>query len=354
MIITDLVFTKSGFRKTIIKYSGKKGYCFKCRKRYKPNIINELGTRKFGHNLIAWIVYQRIVLRLPYEIITENMEEMFNERIALHTAYDLIAHFADKYAKTEKIIQEKILESPFVHVDETKINIQGTNYYAWVFTDGYHVIFKLTETRESTVVHDMLSGYSGVLISDFYGGYDSVKCRQQKCWVHLIRDLNDDLWKEPFNTELELFVLEVKNLILPILQTTKKYGLKNRYLNKYKKSVEKFYTKNIDNHHYKNETVVKYQKRFIRYKDSLFTFTSLDGIDWNNNLAERILKPIIVQRKISMSFRVNGASKYLLLLGIAQTCKLQKKSFLKFLLSKEKNVDNYKAHRSLVYSRKTS
>src|SRR5438128_10955353 len=48
---------------------------------------------------------------------------------------------------------------------------------------------KLTETREATIAHEFLINYNGILISDFYPGYDSVRCRQQKCWVHLIRDL---------------------------------------------------------------------------------------------------------------------------------------------------------------------
>jgi hypothetical protein len=55
------------------------------------------------------------------------------------------------------------------------------------------------------------------LISDFYGGYDACECRQQKCLVHLIRDLNDDLWKNPFNSELEGFVGTVKDLLVPIM-----------------------------------------------------------------------------------------------------------------------------------------
>jgi len=100
---------------------------------------------------------------------------------------------------------KRILKSPFVHVDETKINIQGIDHYVWVFTDGIHVVFRLTETRESTLVQDILNGYGGVLISDFYAGYDSCRCRQQKCLVHLIRDLNDDLWKNPYDQEFEGF-----------------------------------------------------------------------------------------------------------------------------------------------------
>lgn len=349
--ITDLVFTKNGCRKTIIKYFGKKCFCLKCRRIYAPKMVTHFKRRKFGHSFIAWVVYQRIILRLPYEMICQAMEDTFNEGASNDTIVSFIYYFAEHYSDTESYLIQKILQSPFVHVDETTINIKGENQYVWVFTDGKHVVLKLTETRESTVVHELLSNYPGVLITDFYGGYDSVNCRQQKCWSHLMRDLNDDLWKEPFNEEFEQFVLEVKNLIVPILKETKKYGLKRRHLNKFRKSIEKFYQKNVDNRNYEFEITTRYQKRFIRYRNSLFTFIEEDGIDWHNNMAERAIKPVIIQRKISMFFWETGANKYLVLLGIAQSCRLQNKPFLKFLVSQEKDVDEYKASKPPKYSR---
>jgi hypothetical protein len=243
-----------------------------------------------------------------------------------------------------------MLDSPFIHADETKINIQGEDHYAWVFTDGKHVILRKTETREASIVHEFLSNYTGVLVSDFYPGYDSVKCRQQKCWVHLIRDINDDLWKEPFNDEFELFTLEVKNLIVPILQTIQKYGLKKRHLNKYKKHIDLFYKKNIDRQVYKFEVTTKYQKRFQRYRNSLFIFLEEDGIPWNNNMAERAIRQLAVQRKISGTFFDSLVSEFLLLLGMAQSCRFQNKPFLKFLLSKKKDIDLFKSPKPLKYS----
>src|SRR5215831_18743129 len=75
--------------------------------------------------------------------------------------------------------------------------------------------------------------YAGVLVSDFYGGYDACNCRQQKCLVHLIRDLNDDLWKNPFNQELEGFVSAVRDLLVPIMADVERFGLKRRHLHKH-------------------------------------------------------------------------------------------------------------------------
>jgi len=45
--------------------------------------------------------------------------------------------------------------------------------------------------------------FSGVPISDFYTAYDSLKCEQQKCLVHLVRDIDDDLLKNPLDIELK-------------------------------------------------------------------------------------------------------------------------------------------------------
>lgn len=278
------------------------------------------------------------------------MEDMFGERMSEGTILSFISHFAQSYADTENILVRRILESPFIHVDETRINIQGTDYYVWVFTDGKHVVFKMTETRETNVVHEFVSNYEGVLISDFYPGYDSISCKQQKCWVHLIRDLNNDLWNAPFDDEFELFIFKVKNLIVPILEAVDTYGLKKRHLNKFRKSVEQFYKDNIVDVDYKSEVTIKYQKRFQRYKDSLFMFLEQDSIPWNNNTAERAIRHLAIQRKISGTFFEDFAPQYLRLLSIAQTCRFQDKSFFKFLISKEKDIDKFRSTKRLNIS----
>jgi transposase IS66 family protein len=267
---------------------------------------------------------------------------LFCEQVSDGSLVYFISGLAEYYTSTEKTLLKRILASPFVHVDETKINVQGTDQYVWVFTDGIHVVFRLTETREATFVQEILKEYGGVLISDFYGGYDACSCRQQKCLVHLIRDLNDDLWKNPHDSEFEGFAGAFKNLLIPIMSDVEKYGLKRRHLHKHKQAVERFYKHVIDGRVCQGEVTQKYQKRFLRYRDSLFRFLEEDGIPWNNNMAERAIRHLAVQRKISGTFFKRVAVPYLRLLGIAQTCRFQEKSFLSLLISGEKDVDQFK------------
>jgi predicted RecB family nuclease len=340
--VIDLVFSRSGCRKTVTRYVGPKAYCKRCKVHYNPPSIG-LSYQLFGRGYQAWAIHQRIVLRLPYRVITQCMEDLFGERTTETSIVNFMKQFAIEYAATEKKLVRQILDGPFVHVDETRLNIQGTDHYVWVFTDGRHVFFRLTESRESTIVHEVLSGYEGVLISDFYPGYDGVECKQQKCWVHLIRDINDDLWKAPGDQELELFVGDVRNLIMPIFETVERYGVKRWHLGRFLKSVDRFYKSAIFGRSYSSECVLKYQKRFERYREELFLFLQQDGLPWNNNAGERAIRQLAVQRKISGTFFKKSALHYLLLLGIAQTCRFQEKSFLKFLVSGEKDVDRFKA-----------
>ncbi len=345
--IIDLVFLKNGIKKVVVKYTGFQGYCSKCSRYHSPAGLRQFDRQQiYGHGFQVWMVYQRLELRLPYRTIVRAIEEQFNESINNDTAARCLTYVARYYQETEKNLLRSLLNSPFIHVDETGVSIEGKDWYVWVMTNGKHTVFKLTETRETETVREILLNYTGILVSDFYPGYDSLDCRQQKCWVHLIRDLNYDLWKEPFDSEFESFVVAARNLIVPIFGAIEKYGLKKRNLHKFKKSVECFYRNEIDEKVYLSELTRRYQKRFIRYRKSLFQYLEEDGIPWHNNTAENAIRHFAIQRTISGSLYESITRDYLLLLGIKQTCRFQNKPFLKFLLSGEKDIDKFKAPRS--------
>jgi Transposase IS66 family len=253
--ITDLVFTRNGCRKTVTRYIGKKGHCPRCDRDFLPRTLVRMGNQVFGHGFQAWTVYQRVILRLPYRIITQVTEHLFGIGLCVGSVINFLKYLAGYYLPTEAGMLQAILKSDFVHVDETKINIEGVDHYVWVFTDCKHVVFRMTETRAADIVREVLAGYKGVLVSDFYPGYDSMPFRQQKCLVHFIRDINDDLWKFPFDKDLEAFAVEVQSLLVPILEAVDRYGLKARHLRKFLKDVDRFYDKNITGREYTGEPV---------------------------------------------------------------------------------------------------
>lgn len=61
---------------------------------------------------------------------------------------------------------------------------------------------------------------------------------------------------------------------------------------------------------------------------------------WNNNLAENAIKRISDYRKdVGRSVKEVGLTEHLILLSLYQTCRVRDISFLKFLLSRERDLD---------------
>jgi len=343
-VMVDLHFSKTGLKKRVIEYVGRYVQCLECKAQYRPPSLISFRQQRYGYNFQAWVIYQRIALRLPGSAIERQAFDIFRERLSETTMVKgFMKNISKFHMDTERGIELNLLKSPFIHVDETKLLVGKVNEYVWVFTDGKHVVFRHSESRETDIVKEFLSTYKGVLISDFYPGYDSVECRQQKCLVHLIRDLNNDLWENPFDEKIETFVNAVRDVLVPIMEAINKYGLKKRNLNKFKKLVDRFYKYHILKKEYEVDVIVKYQKRFQRYRKSLFIFLEIDSIPWNNNLAERAIRHIAIQRKISLWISKGAVDNYLRMLSVYQTCRFQNKSFLQFLLSKGKDVDEFKS-----------
>src|SRR5439155_7615686 len=132
--------------------------------------------------------------------------------------------------------------------------------YVWAFTNMEEVVYAYTPTREGTILDDMLDGFQGVLVSDFYAAYDSAKCPQQKCLIHLIRDINDDLFHNPFDEELKQLAQRFVSVLKPIIDTIDKYGLKRRHLGKHKQDVTRYFSY-LSEQEYQSEFARKYQKR---------------------------------------------------------------------------------------------
>ncbi len=81
-LIVDFVLTKSGIRKTITQYLGAMVQCINCRKFSIPPALQKYTRPQlYGHGFKAWHVYQRVALRLPYDLIAESAEEQFHEKV---------------------------------------------------------------------------------------------------------------------------------------------------------------------------------------------------------------------------------------------------------------------------------
>jgi hypothetical protein len=200
------------------------------------------------------------------------------------------------------------------------------------------VVYLYKDSREGAFLREMLKDFKGVLISDFFAAYDGIECDQQKCLIHLMRDLNDNVLKHPYDEELKIIVREFAVLLKSIVDTIDRRGLKKRFLRKHQLNVDRFYRK-IVKLECKSEEATRCRNRFVRNRSKLFVFLSHDGIPWHNNNAEHAIKAFSKLRDITRgSFTERSIEKEMILLSICQTCKYSNLDFFEFLRSGERDI----------------
>ena len=125
---------------------------------------------------------------------------------------------AEYYVPLYEEILIKVLQESVLHVDETTVNLRGGSGYVWVLTTMDKVYYFYRPSREGSFLKEMLAPFKGVLISDFYAAYDTLPCTQQKCIVHFVRDIDDDLLRNPLDTELKCIAQEFGTLLRVIIR----------------------------------------------------------------------------------------------------------------------------------------
>ena len=196
--LIDLRFMRHGIKRWIVRQAVHRYRCLSCGSTFYPPA--RFGRqKKYGHNVIAYVLYQNIELGIPQNRIARSMKLLFG----LNFSRDQINQFKAAAAQIYECVYSKILKKlcsgRLLHADETSVSVMGKGGYVWVLTSMEDVAYFYTPTREGNTIQAMLKDFSGVLVSDFYAAYDAIQCSQQKCLIHFIRDLNDELLKHPYD-----------------------------------------------------------------------------------------------------------------------------------------------------------
>jgi hypothetical protein len=236
-------------------------------------------------------------------------------------------------------IRRAIVKSPVIHIDETTVNLRSQTGYVWVVTTMDLVHFFFRQSREASFLPEMLEGFSGVLVSDFFTGYDSLSCGQQKCLVHVVREMDDDLVHNPFDEQFKALARGFGSLLQPIIETVDRYGLKKHHLAKHKRGVARFLD-SVEALKPDSPLAGKYRTRFVKYWGKMFTFLDHDGVPWNNNNAEHAIKRFAKYRRNSDGcYTERSLKEYLVLASVLESCEFNHVNVLKFLLSKENTLE---------------
>ncbi|MDI4238734.1 TM0106 family RecB-like putative nuclease [Bradyrhizobium sp. Arg237L] len=335
----DLVITPGAIRRKVIEFRAVAYHCGGCERDFIPERYERV-ARHF-HRFMSWFAYQHITHRLGVKSLAALFYETFGIRVNWWEFLTFRHLLARRYRPTYNKLLAQLIAGPVLHVDETEVNLKDGRGYVWVFASESATVYIFRRSREGDFLRKMLKDFKGVLVSDFYSAYDGLPCLQQRCLIHLMRDMNRVILDNPFDQELQSITAPFGALLRSIVVTVDAHGLKHRYLKKHAKDVTEFFDA-LTEPNCESDASKALQERLCRNRERLFMFLQYDGVSWNNNLAENAIKRISDYREdVGRSIKEAGLAEHLVLLSIYQTCRVRDISFLQFLLSRERDINQF-------------
>lgn len=335
----DLMFTQGGVRRRVIECRTRVHECSACGNVFLPERYKRLA--KHYHGLMSWTMYEHIAHRIGTPMLAEMLREHFGLAVYVSELSEFKTIMARRYRPCCNRLLSNMLAGPLLHVDETRVRLRTGVGYVWVFTTAEEVVYVYRRTREGEFLLDQLKNFKGVLVTDFYAAYDGLACPQQKCLIHLMRDMNQELLNNPFDQELQSITGPFGTLLRDIVGTIDQHGLRRRYLEKHQPSVDEFF-RVLGTGSFRSEAADALRARLTRYQGKLFTFLAHDGVPWNNNNAENAIRRFAYYRDETPGrLKEAGLNDYLTLLSLCHTCHYRGLSFQRFLRSKSRDIDAY-------------
>lgn len=302
----------------IIEHQVWAGYCPACRRWHHPPLDlrgQVLGRERLGLRLASLIATLRYQARLPLPIIQALLHDLWGVRLSLGGIIGVLRRVRQATQAAYEALLAQARGSPVLHMDETGWREQGANGYIWeLATPGTTPvrIYVYDGSRAGAVRAELLGGqFRGVLVCDFYAGYNGYTGRIQRCWVHLLRDLHElkqqhgsvagvTEWADAVGKLYRAGKRVVQQTPAPSAATraAQAADLQARAV-----ALGRQYAQRGEH------PCHALAQRLLRHQDELFVFVRVAGVPADNNLAERGLRPLVVARKISGGSRSADGSR---------------------------------------------
>jgi hypothetical protein len=285
-----------------------------------------LGQGQIGLRLASLIATLRYQGRLPLDVVGALLGSLWQLKLSVGALVKTLTQLRQATAGAYAALQEQARASPVLHMDETGWRENGKNGYIWELATGGPmpvVVYARDQSRAGAVMARLLDGqFRGVLVCDFYGGYNPYTGRIQRCWAHLLRDLHDLKKAHPDNES----VAEWARAVQKLYQAGKECvggaaepgeGARAAQYEELVAAAQKLGVQYAQQAEHPCHALAQ---RLTRHLDELFVFVRIAGVPADNNLAERRLRPLVVSRKISGGSRsAGGTETHMKLASLVQT-----------------------------------
>jgi len=279
---------------------------------------------QYGPNVLSSAVYLKNYQFIPYDRICEFFSDIMGIKICSATIIKAEKECFENLEEFENVIREKLKASPVVHCDETGMRVEGIRRWLPVVSNDKYTCYLVHSKRGSEAMDFMgiLPQYKGIAVHDGFKSYNKYECDHALCNAHLQRELTgiEENYKQQWVKEMNDLLTEMKKYTDDCKEQIQEYDLEQI------KTLEKRFDDIVGRGIEENPTSLNPQKkgkrgvspktkarnlldRFIEYKEKILRFLTDLRVPFENNQAERDLRMMKLQQKISGTFRTTRGAE---------------------------------------------
>ena len=309
----------------VTEHTIHRDYCPACKKHVEPAVPDALPNATIGHNLTAltgWLHY-------GIGVTTQQVLDLVGIHLHTHLSggglISMWHRLGEVLTPWYQQIADAARRSAVLCADETGWRTNGLTCWLWCFASRDACYYRIDRSRGGPALAKFFTEtFDGVLVHDFWAAYDAIGAPEdhQCCLAHLLRELEKvDLTND--SAAWKAFAKKLRRLVHDGIRLRKRADFDPA---RYGQLIRRIDRRLMDlaRATYGDADADRLAKRLMRYCDSLFTFLDHPDVPYDNNHAERMIRPAVIIRKNSQSNRSDkGAMTQAILMSVYRTLKLR-------------------------------
>lgn len=300
---------------------------------------------QYGPRITSSAVYLHDYQLIPYDRCCELLSDVCGCEISPATLIKAENTCFEKLEPFETEIKKLLIKSPVLHLDETGTRVNGQRYWLHVASTSQMTYYMVHPKRGSVAMDAMaiLPDFTGTAVHDFWSPYFKYGCDHSLCNTHITRELTgvSENYFQMWSIEMKALLFEIKDCvdetrkISDNLEPDQIRVFEEKYDMITKIGFEENPPPLIPENQIKKAGRKRQSKsknlldRFEDYKTEILRFMHNFDVPFENNQAERDVRMMKVQQKISGTFRSsNGADMFCRIRGYISTVKKNKISVI--------------------------
>lgn len=300
---------------------------------------------QYGPRVLGLGVYLRHYQLLPYLRISEALADLFGRGPSAGTLHAASLTCAGALAGVEAAIKTALGAAPVAHADETSIAVAGKRRWVHVVSTAWltHYAWHAKRGHAATDAIGVLPAFLGRLIHDAWAPYWHYACRHGLCNAHHLRELTAiaEQGGQAWAGTLRALLVAMKRHVdhgRASGQTSGPPAARDAFVARYRALLADGYAANPPPQRapdgprrgrLKQSKARNLLDRLTTREDEVLAFLHDWAVPFDNNQAERDLRMLKVQQKISGTFRdAAGADAFCRIRGYIATLRKQARHVL--------------------------